>query len=871
MGNFNYLYSKTFVSMSWLKTIYESIVNEIGADDAYNRFYSSIPREDYDEILGGNPAPDKFIQFILNCVRDGKSTKEDAVDAVRAYNGADQLVKQNVLNKFRTGEYSDALDIAADIKYMSSGGAILSRNKFAKEGLIKLKENDRWIATCTTNYMASNHYFGDSHWCTASDREGRYDGYLMYKDYTGGDSVLIQFKWKGKVLPKPENDDVPESLDDNDRVQYDDELGYVGDAIAKDDSMYQAQIDRDGYIGQICDWDDNSSSRQTLKKVIGKEMYSVLEDHELIKWLLNKTNESVEKEEKYQAGITELIKKKRERKEAAYRAKKERLEQECEQLNAQKEAFVLEKWKEFVDNKLYKDPNIVSYMYERDVNNVYNDESDSQEEEEKLAKTNYAVIQEVEVSDKFSVLQVSAMLGLSKYVDYDYDMSDCEIKDICMTTPVGGVIALIVHNDGRDIDHVIGPYENASMSIKELRNGAGRWERRFYSVHVETDDEMSEFGLIFDAKLNKAMTYRGVNFYEYSPISSSECVMYRSNIRSHYVIYNTETGEYRKWKSGDPGIYTIAYGGGISLCDYDGDTGQVLYVPERGLYGLRLPDTREVHSLDISSDFPKEGDVIGILFKNHICNAMRVGDNDYLFGIDGLNVTVTNPRRCGMVFTDKSAKRKINSIIIYEDGNFKKTGDDDMSMVPCDRYGQSEEEKIRRKNFKDWMDKGGHSPEVKAQMDKMWADRNKDNNDFSGDAALKAWNDDDRGLDRDASNNVKYSNEYPWNTSLQKFDKDDRWNGHIAAKDPVDFRDQVSKALGDPNYGIDKMAKGDVPDYVRKNPWYRIGRDGKPIDQPWYDEDEIPANLSDRIVREQKIANGLNKMRSLWDRMGLND
>ena len=67
------------------------------------------------------------------------------------------------------------------------------------------------------------------------------------------------------------------------------------------------------------------------------------------------------------------------------------------------------------------------------------------------------------------------------------------------------------------------------------------------------------------------------------------------------------------------------------------------------------------------------------------------------------------------------------------------------------------------------------------------------------------------------------------------------------------------------------MAKGDVPDYVRKNPWYRIGRDGKPIDQPWYDEDEIPANLSDRIVREQKIANGLNKMRSLWDRMGLND
>ena len=52
--------------MSWLKNIYESIINEISAEDAYNRFYSSIPREDYDKILDGDPAPDKLKQFILN-------------------------------------------------------------------------------------------------------------------------------------------------------------------------------------------------------------------------------------------------------------------------------------------------------------------------------------------------------------------------------------------------------------------------------------------------------------------------------------------------------------------------------------------------------------------------------------------------------------------------------------------------------------------------------------------------------------------------------------------------------------------------------------------------------------------------------------
>jgi hypothetical protein len=43
------------------------------------------------------------------------------------------------------------------------------------------------------------------------------------------------------------------------------------------------------------------------------------------------------------------------------------------------------------------------------------------------------------------------------------------------------------------------------------------------------------------------------------------------------------------------------------------------------------------------------------------------------------------------------------------------------------------------------------------------------------------------------------------------------------------------------------------------------------MDQPWYDEDEVPARLSDRVVREQRISNEMNKMKSIWDRMGLND
>ena len=47
---------------------------------------------------------------------------------------------------------------------------------------------------------------------------------------------------------------------------------------------------------------------------------------------------------------------------------------------------------------------------------------------------------------------------------------------------------------------------------------------------------------------------------------------------------------------------------------------------------------------------------------------------------------------------------------------------------------------------------------------------------------------------------------------------------------------------------------------------YKTNNRGKEIEQGWNDEDEIPARLSDRVVRE-----GFEKMKSIWNRLGLND
>ena len=135
---------------------------------------------------------------------------------------------------------------------------------------------------------------------------------------------------------------------------------------------------------------------------------------------------------------------------------------------------------------------------------------------------------------------------------------------------------------------------------------------------------------------------------------------------------------------------------------------------------------------------------------------------------------------------------------------------------------------------------------------------------------MKDWNDDDRGLD---SKYFQYGDN-DFNRALQHFDKDDRWRGTVDLKDPVGYSNEMMDAIkncdGDSGK-IQKLVGGDVPASVRRNPWFRVDKHGKAIDQPWYDEDEIPANLSDRVVREEKINEQYNNLQSLMRRMGLLD
>ena len=893
MANFNYLYSKTFISMSWLKNIYESIINEISAEDAYNRFYSSIPREDYDKILDGDPAPDKLMQFILNCVRDNNATTEEAVDAVKKYKSANELARQNVLNKFRAGEYEDLLDMTSDISYFSSGGAVLSRKKFAKEGYIKIKETEKWLMTCTTNYTASNHYFGMSHWCTASDREGNYDGYRMFLNYTdvdtkeinGDSSVLFQFKWKGAVN-NDEND--PEPLDeeydfDNGRMDvsdFDEELGFIGKELCKRYSMFQAQVGvRDGNIGQICDFYDSPIRANKLKKYIGEELFNIMSDKEILSWAWNKMQEQYEKEKKYQMSQDVLIAKKKKRKEEAERRLREQLEAEVEHYNSEKVQRILSAWKEFFDNKMYLNRNIIKMMINRDVDGN-NPETDSA-----LADTNFAAITNIETNiDGIWFLTVSPIFGIRKYVtDEDRSPTISEYYSIDVPDNSDSIILLAFGDENNNIekigDVIAISDADTNINIREADNyGFSQNIRRFFLLERGSrgNGELKGVKLI-DTAIMEGGKPKMIDLPENTFVwrccpMNKEHEMFALFGRpgDYFAYYNVKNGIIVSGENYGRELYTLPYGRGIVLRGHGTNR---IYLPYIGVYGQEVKENSAISNVDYYGQHISDGDLLlyELEYKDPGFNAVKVGgDGEPIFGVYGDSGHYINQDKVAIICDIKKYKNRSDSvrrILMYDRNNGYTICDDSGNPSKiCDKYGRTEADQVPSKNYYTWLKNGGHSPEVQKQMDDMW-------DEYYGTGkgtknAFDAWNDDDRKLDNDGLN-MKYSPDFGFSKEMQSFDNDGRWRGYIAAKDPEGYTKDINRALSDPNFDFSDLSNGKIPDYVRRNPWYRIGKDGKPLDQPWYDEDEIPANLSDRVVRENKIKKEYNNMISIMERMGL--
>ena len=827
--------------MSLFNAIFESVINEVKSDDAYNRFYSSMPREDFDKITGGAPEIDKFVQFLLNSVRDGLSTVDEAAQANEEFKAADPLIRQNILNAFRNGEYETANEVLINLQYLKEGGFI-NKNKFAKEGYIKVAEDDNWLCTCTTNYMANNHYFGHTKWCTASDRMGRYDGYLMYKRYGhDGNSLLIQFTRKGTK-----------------------------------DETYQAEIDfleqGEIYVNTICNIQDDSISLNDLKMKVGNLVNDVLEDTDKLKKLVEIQKKQKVHEDKYQEKQTKIINEKRKREEERLRRRCEEVNAEVERLNAPINEKANRAWQEAERSKIYEDIEFLNKLLQLryDMENTY--------------QSNYE-----------ETIKESRGLIICDTCGHCYDGTQYRIMTLEIGVAAREYFAREVYND----DDVVTDYEVAIEEeyiemkakrfviteyrdekivkiITSIRHGDGYtfspWtvqskmpaynDRFLIDFFHFNDDEGREIvkSFLFDLKTGNAINYdEGCELNwpdDYAP-------------KRIFPLPNGDTmfTSYSRISKHPIGVLLLKSDGSFEFYHDDKETERFLIDEDRCLLydsvtrNLIRNDYSEIRYGTIPGDDKiysiyraiHPGNSLVYIYSGDKENIFDMETGEYVFGMWGEDMSQEwDTNKFLGVFIDKKGNRiRIRYDKDTNEYRLIRINRKACDMV-CDKYGENEEERKKRElgdyNMKKYWK--GYSPEQQAQMDKMWADRQGKEND--GSEAMKAWNDDD-------ASTVSTKDGYTYGDFFQKIDPhsdDENWGRNqwgdrlVGLRDPEEFfKTYMSDDWDDPHA-------------YRPGQTYRIGKNGKPLDQPWRDEDEVPARFTDDSLNEsvKKVITLMNKL-----------
>jgi hypothetical protein len=225
------------------KFIVESVLNEISAEDAYNKFYNAIDRNIFDEIVAANKGKfDKLARFVMDALKNKVIGYGDAKSILNHYSQASNDIRIAVKSKFDNGDYDSPIEMLQDIVFYERNG-VLTTKSIQNMGFGVIYESDKEKVTYTATYEASQHYYGHTKWCTASDRMGKYDGWIYFLNYVLYEDDMDEIKHE-YLNGKLNNPFVTSAL-----------IQYINKETNK---TYQMQIDKHGDVEQVCDENDNS-------------------------------------------------------------------------------------------------------------------------------------------------------------------------------------------------------------------------------------------------------------------------------------------------------------------------------------------------------------------------------------------------------------------------------------------------------------------------------------------------------------------------------------------------------------------------------------------------------------------------------------
>lgn len=332
--------------------IVESVLNEISAEDAYVKFYSDIPKKIFDELLtmyGGKF--DFLFKFVVNNLKESPvgSNFSYAKSFLQLYKTIENNVRITFLNRLKNGEYEDLVDAIQGIKDIQEQGVSTVKTR-QKEGYVEIYNDDNYLLTATLTYESSQHFYGKSKWCTASDRFGRYDGWYYFLSY------IFQ-------LDCVRTDNVYNNLGTD---KYPLECILVQFTDKTKDETYQAQVGKNGHIGQVCDFEDESVDTQEFEEQIFPKNVREVLNREIPK-LMDMEKKYFEIEYKYQTSKNEYVEKKRRLNEERNRILRRKLMAELAEEGTKKLKFIKTKYDSVVNSNLIYNKDFIKQIIKNSV------------------------------------------------------------------------------------------------------------------------------------------------------------------------------------------------------------------------------------------------------------------------------------------------------------------------------------------------------------------------------------------------------------------------------------------------------------------------------------------------------------------------
>lgn len=186
-------------------------INEISSSDAYDKFYGEIPQNIYSVIMSDTnkmtPFHKALLDVTLNFVKHGtceRNILEYINRTKEKYANLTPGQKQYCTKAIKDGMFGFTnvhFDLNKILR-MSEKYVEVTNKSQAKNGLVVLYDDENISVTCTLTYAASRHFYGNTHWCTASGINGQMSGYQSFRTYVkneSGDYCLIQFVFKKLV------------------------------------------------------------------------------------------------------------------------------------------------------------------------------------------------------------------------------------------------------------------------------------------------------------------------------------------------------------------------------------------------------------------------------------------------------------------------------------------------------------------------------------------------------------------------------------------------------------------------------------------------------------------------------------------------